>query len=63
MFKNTLFPEHFRTTASEYRNDMPRSFKTKCEKNGSNDILITYLYILMAPTFLTTTCKKKANPY
>ena len=23
MFKNTLFTEHFRTTASEYRNNMP----------------------------------------
>ena len=48
MFKNTLFTEHFRTTASGYRNNMPRGFKTKCEKNESNDILITYLYILMA---------------
>ena len=48
MLRNTLFTEHFRTTASGYHNNMPRGFKTKCEKNESNDILITYLYILMA---------------
>ena len=41
ILKNTLFTEHFRTTASEYRNNMPRAFKIKCEKNESNDILIT----------------------
>ena len=69
MFKNTLFTEHFRTTASGYRNNMPRGFKTKCEKNESNDILITYLYILMASTCntsihqTTSACKNKAKPY
>ena len=31
---------------------MPRAFKTKCEENESNDILITYLYILMASTYM-----------
>ena len=70
MFKNTLFTEHFRTTASGYRNNnMPRGFKTKCEKNESNDILITYLYILMASTCntsihqTTSACKNKAKRY
>ena len=43
VFKNTLFKEQFRTTAFEYRNNMSRTFKTKCEKNESNDILIPYL--------------------
>ena len=43
VLQNTLFTEHFRTTASAYRNNMPREFGTKCEKNESNDILITYL--------------------
>ena len=32
MFKNTFFTVHFRTTASEYRNNMPRAFKTKLRK-------------------------------
>ena len=30
-------------TASEYRHNMPRAFKTKYEENESDDILITYL--------------------
>ena len=30
IFKNTLFTEHFRTTTSEYRNNMPRA--TKCKE-------------------------------
>ena len=30
-------------TTSEYHNNMPRAFKTKCEKNETNDILITHL--------------------
>ena len=53
---------------------IPRAFKTKCEKNKSNDILITYLYILMANSLnlhvnehtsihQTAACKNKANPY
>ena len=69
MFKNTLFTEHFRTTASGYRNNMPRGFKTKCKKNESSDILITYLYILMASTCdtsihqTTLACKNKAKSY
>ena len=46
MFKNILFIEHFQTTVSKYPVNMPRTFKTKCEKNDSNDILITYIYIL-----------------
>ena len=46
-----------------------RGFKTKCEKNESNDILITYLYILLASTCntsihqTTSACKNKAKPY
>ena len=69
MFKNTLFTEHFRTTASGYRNNMPRGFTTKCKKNESSDILITYLYILMASTCdtsihqTTSACKNKVKPY
>ena len=74
VFKNTLFTEHFRTTASMYRNNMPRAFKTKCEKNESNDILITYFLIFMTLTYMwlnynnsihqtTSTCKNKAKPY
>ena len=70
-FKNTFFTEHFRTTASEYWNNMPRAFKTKCK---SNDILVTYLYILMASTYMrlnynisidkgAPTCKNKTKPY
>ena len=39
------------TTAPEYRNNMPRTFQTKCKKNNeSNDILATYLLILMTST-------------
>ena len=67
MFKNTLFTEHFRTTASGYRNNMPRGFKTKCEKNESNDILITYLYLASAFNTsihqTTSACKNKAKPH
>ena len=59
IFKNTLFTEHFRTTASGYRNNMPRGFKTKCKKNESSDILITYLYILMASTCDTQFIKQQ----
>ena len=40
-----LFTEHLQTTASEYHNIMSRGFKAKCEKDESNNILITYLYI------------------
>ena len=43
MFKDILFIEHFPMTTSEYHNNMPRAFKTKCEKNETNDILITHL--------------------
>ena len=46
-FKNNLFKDHFWTTASESRNNMPKAFKTKFEKDESNDIPITCLYILM----------------
>ena len=69
MFRKTLFTEHFRTTTSGYRNNIPRGFKTKCEKNESNDILITYLYILMASTCnisiyqTISACKNKAKPH
>ena len=42
MFKNTLFTEYLRATASEYRNNMPRAFKTKFEKIEKNHIMITY---------------------
>ena len=52
---------------------MPRAFKTKCEKNESNNILITYLYILMVSTFMwmnihqfikkISACKNKVKPY
>ena len=49
MFKNILFIEHFQTTVSKYPVNMPRTFKTKCEKNDSNDILITYLHLHFNP--------------
>ena len=49
IFKSILFTEHFRTTASEYRN-ICQEFRPKCEKNESNDILVTYFHILMAST-------------
>ena len=32
MFKNTLFTEHFRMTASEHLSNMPIAFKTKMRK-------------------------------
>ena len=35
-------------SASEYRNNMLRAFKIKCEKSESNDFLVTYFYVLMA---------------
>ena len=54
MFRNNFFKELFRTAASEYPKNMLRAFKTKCEKNESNDILVTYLYILMALTYYVT---------
>ena len=52
IFKNIFFTEYLQATASEYRNNMPAVFKTKYEKNDSDDIPITYLYILMASTYL-----------
>ena len=39
-------------SASEYRNNMLRAFKTKGEKSESNDFLVTYFYILMASTYM-----------
>ena len=50
---------------------MSKAFKTKYEKNKSNDILITYLYILMALNVnehasihqTTSAYKNKAKPY
>ena len=29
-----------------------KSIKTKCEKNENNNIMITYLYSLTAPTYM-----------
>ena len=55
-FKKNFCTEHHRTTASEYRNNMPRAFKTKYEKNESNDIFITYLQVLMASTYTWLSC-------
>ena len=49
MFKNILFIEHLQTTVSKYPVNMPRTFKTKCEKNDSSDILITYLHLHFNP--------------
>ena len=46
MFKNILFIDYFQTSFFKCPINMPRTCKTKCEKNDSNDILITYLYIL-----------------
>ena len=71
MFKNKFFTEHFRTTASECGNNMPRVFRTKCVKNESNYTLITYLYIYMWLNYntsihQTTTAwimQIKAKPY
>ena len=69
MFKNTIFTEHCQTTASEYRNNMPIVFRTKYEKNESNDIRITYHCIYMWLNYntsihqTTTACKNKAKPY
>ena len=68
-FKNTFFREHLRTNASEYRKNMPRTFKTKCEKNDSDNTLITNIYILMVSTYtrlnynisIQTPCKHKAK--
>ena len=34
--KTPFFTERFRTAASGYRNNIPRGFNTKCEKNESN---------------------------
>ena len=73
-FQSALFAEHFRATASECRNNIPRAFKAKFEENESNNILIAYLYILMASTYVwlnyntsfhqtTSVCKNKAKPY
>ena len=56
IFKNDFFTEHHRTTVSEYRNNMSRAFKTKYEKNESNDIFITYLQVLMASTYTWLSC-------
>ena len=53
-FKNTLFKDHFWTTASESRNNMPKAFKTKFEKDESNNIPITCLYILMASVYIAS---------
>ena len=47
----SFFREHLRTAAFEYRDNKPRVFKTKCEKNESNDILMTYLCVLMASAY------------
>ena len=52
MFKNIFFSEPFQMSASEYRNNMLRAFKTKGEKSESNDFLVTYFYILMASTYM-----------
>ena len=68
-FKNTFFREHLRTNASDYRKNMPRTFKTKCEKNESDNTLITNIYILMISTYtklncnisIQTPCKHKAK--
>ena len=40
---------------------VPKAFKTKCDKNESNDILITYLYILMASTYMSMNIINSSN--
>ena len=72
-----IYLEHLKLNVKKVRaripKNMPRAFETKCEKSESKDILITYLYVLMASTYTwlnyntpvlqTAECKNKTKPY
>ena len=55
IFKNNFFTEHFGTTASEYGNNMPRAFRTKCEKKYTILWLLISTFIcdcILTPKFI-----------